>query len=115
VASRRRRSVSAPDSSGSPSRSRTRERRGRRTGSTQFVVADDKERVLPVVAALRRAGLAVDLDYAGRSRNAQIKHAQRLDATAIIVVEGGEATIRERGIDDERVPLDALVARLARP
>src|SRR5205823_6818463 len=38
-----------------------------------FVVTDDRVALLPVLAELRRAGVAVDTDYAGRSRNAQLK------------------------------------------
>jgi histidyl-tRNA synthetase len=78
-----------------------------------FVVTIEKEPVLPLVAELRRRGVAVDLDYAGRSQNAQVKHALRLDARRIVVVEDGEATVRERGAEDVRVPLGELVARLS--
>ena len=78
-----------------------------------FVVTDDRAALLPVLAELRRAGVAVDADYAGRSRNAQLKHAQRLDPRRIIVVEDSTATIRERGKEDLRVPLAELPAALA--
>ena len=78
-----------------------------------FVVTDDRAAVLPVLAELRRAGVAVDADYAGRSRNAQLKHAQRLDPRRIVVVEDSTATIRERGKEDLRVPLAELPAALA--
>jgi histidyl-tRNA synthetase len=80
-----------------------------------FVVAGDGERaaVLPLVAELRRAGVAADVDHAGRSANGQVKHAQRIDARRIAIVEGTEATIRERGAEDVRVPLPELVARLS--
>jgi len=79
-----------------------------------FVVAEDRAALLPLLAELRRAGVAVDLDYAGRSHNAQLKHAQRLDPHRIVVVGGDTATIRERGRDDVRVSLDELVATLSR-
>ena len=78
-----------------------------------FVVTDDRVALLPVLAELRRAGVAVDTDYAGRSRNAQLKHAQRLDPRRIVVVEDSTATIRERGKEDLRVPLAELPAALA--
>jgi len=77
-----------------------------------FIVTDDKGPVLPVLADLRRAGVAVDVDYAGRSRNAQVKHAQRIDPEHIVVVDGDTATIRTRGREDRRVPLDQLPAAL---
>jgi histidyl-tRNA synthetase len=78
-----------------------------------FVVTDDRAALLPVLAELRRAGVAVDADYAGRSRNAQLKHAQRLDPRRIVVVDDSTATIRERGKEDLRVPLAELPRALA--
>jgi histidyl-tRNA synthetase len=80
-----------------------------------FIVTADRSRLLPLLAELRRAGVSSDLDYAGRSQNAQLKHAQRLDPRRIVVADGEEATIRERGADDVRVALDELVATLSRP
>jgi histidyl-tRNA synthetase len=77
-----------------------------------FVVAEDRAPLLPLLADLRRAGVAVDVDYAGRSHNAQLKHAQRLDPRRIVVVDGETATIRERGVEDKRVPLEQLVISL---
>jgi histidyl-tRNA synthetase len=78
-----------------------------------FVVGEDRERTLPLLAELRRAGLSADTDYAGRSHNGQLKHALRLDPRRIVVVEGDEGTIRERGADDVCVPLPELVTRLS--
>jgi histidyl-tRNA synthetase len=79
-----------------------------------FIVADDKAPLLPLLAELRRAGVAVDVDYGSRSRNAQLKHAQRLDPRRIVVVDGDTATVRERGKPDEQVALGELVATLSR-
>src|SRR5207244_9937280 len=79
-----------------------------------FVVTEDRPALLPLLAELRRAGVSADLDYAGRSHNAQLKHAQRVDPRRIVVVEGDTATIRERGREDLRVSLDELVATLSR-
>ena len=76
-----------------------------------FLVGGDE--LLPVATELRRAGLSADLDHAGRSRNAQLKHAQRLDPRRIVVVEDGIATIRERGERDVQVPLHELTATLS--
>ena len=91
------------------------EREGARADSARldaFVVADDKAEILPVLAELRRAGVSVDVDFAGRSRNAQVKHAQRVDPRRIVIVDGDAATIRERGVEDKRVPLAQLVTTL---
>jgi histidyl-tRNA synthetase len=78
-----------------------------------FVVTADPQPLLPVLAELRRSGVAVDVDYGGRSPNAQLKHAQRLDPGRIVIVEDGTATIRERGKQDVQVRLDELVKVLA--
>jgi histidyl-tRNA synthetase len=78
-----------------------------------FLVTDDRGALLPVLAELRRAGLSVDADYAGRSHNAQLKHAQRLDPRRIVVVNASTATIRERGKEDVTVSLDDLPGALA--
>jgi histidyl-tRNA synthetase len=78
-----------------------------------FIVTEQLEPLLPVLADLRRAGVAVDVDYAGRSRNAQLKHAQRLNPLRIVVVEGESATIRRPKEQDVQVPIDELVQALA--
>jgi len=81
-----------------------------------FIVTGEKERVLPLLAELRRLGLAVDVDYAGRSHNAQIKHAQRLGVRRIVVVHGDEATIREQfKMDQLHVPMRDLAVTLLHP
>jgi histidyl-tRNA synthetase len=78
-----------------------------------FIVTDELQPLLPVLAELRRAGVAVDVDYGGRSRNAQLKHAQRLDPLRIVVVEGESATIRRPKEQDVQVSVDQLVQALA--
>src|SRR5205823_4853383 len=81
-----------------------------------FVVCEasgDRERVLPLVAELRRRGLAVDLDYAERSVKGQLTQAGRLGARRTVIVEGDTATVREQGAADRTIPLDGLVERIA--
>jgi histidyl-tRNA synthetase len=79
-----------------------------------FVVAEDGERggVLRALAELRRAGLAADTDYAGRSFKGQMTQAGRSGARAIVVVRADGATIRRSGAEDQVVPLDEVVATL---
>jgi len=72
------------------------------------------ERLLPIVAELRRLGVSADIDYADRSIKGQLTYAQRLGARAIVMYEGEESVIRRPGADDESVPTDELVARLSR-
>ena len=77
-----------------------------------FESAADRARVLPLVADLRRRGLSVDADYAGRSLKGQLTQAQRLGAAKIVIVEGDESIVRAQGAEDERVPTDKLLATL---
>lgn len=80
-----------------------------------FVVGDeaDRLRVLPVLAELRRAGQAADLDYAGRSVKGQLTQAGRTGARAVVVVAADAATIRREGRPDEQATLAEVVARLS--
>jgi histidyl-tRNA synthetase len=80
-----------------------------------FVTANtaDRERVAPLLAELRRRGLRADMDYAGRSQKGQLGQAGRLHAGWTVVVDGGEATVREPGRDDWRARLDELVDRIS--
>jgi histidyl-tRNA synthetase len=72
----------------------------------------DRERVLPLIAELRRRGLKTDLDYAGRSRKGQITQAGRLAAGWTVIVDGAQATVREQGKEDWTTPLDGLAERI---
>ena len=73
----------------------------------------DRTRVLPLLAELRRRGLRADMDYAGRSPKGQITQAGRLGTGWTVIVDDGEATVREHGRQDWTAPLDELVDRIA--
>ncbi len=79
-----------------------------------FVVEEqaDRERVLPLLAELRRRGLRAELDYAQRSVKGQLTQAGRLGAGWTVIVEGAHATVREQGKEDWSAPLDGLVEGL---
>jgi histidyl-tRNA synthetase len=82
-----------------------------------FFASEDAEaraKMLPVVAELRRSGLSVDTDYAGRSLKGQLTQAQRLGAATTVIVEGDESVLRRQGAEDERVSTAELVAKLSR-
>ena len=84
-------------------------------GIDVFFVCDDaadRERVLPLLAELRRRGLKADVDYAARSQKGQITQAGRLGAGWTVIVDGTSATVREQGKPDWTTPLDALVERI---
>jgi histidyl-tRNA synthetase len=74
---------------------------------------DDKPRVLPLVAELRRRGLRVDVDYGGRSLKGQLDHARKRGAKTIVEWEPEESTLYRRGQPDERVPTAVLAERLS--
>jgi histidyl-tRNA synthetase len=78
-----------------------------------FVVADDAPRaaVLATMARLRGRGLAVDTDYAGRSKKGQLTQAGRLGAKTTVVVDADGARIVRSG-GDEPTTLAELEARL---
>jgi len=81
-----------------------------------FVVHEraPRERVLASIADLRRRGLAVETDYAGRSAKGQVKLANRLRPTTLVeVVSESEAILRRRGEPDHVDSLDNVLASLA--
>jgi histidyl-tRNA synthetase len=79
-----------------------------------FFVVDGapRERILETMAELRRAGIAADTDYAGRSVKGQLTQAGRTSARTVVVARAEDAAIRRRGEAEEVVPLDALTATL---
>jgi histidyl-tRNA synthetase len=81
-----------------------------------FVVVDggSRERAQVMLQGLRRAGLAADMDYAGRSFKGQMTQAGRTGARAVVIVRAEEATIRRDG-GEQAVGLDEVVATLTRP
>src|SRR5205823_1127926 len=60
----------------------------------------DRERILPLLAELRRRGLRADADYAGRSAKGQLTQASRLGARWTVIVDHGQATVREHDKPD---------------
>jgi histidyl-tRNA synthetase len=65
------------------------------------------------LAQLRRAGVAAETDYAGRSLKGQLTQARRLDAAATVVVGADSATLRIPGSADEPLGHDEIVSRLS--
>jgi histidyl-tRNA synthetase len=65
------------------------------------------------LAELRRAGVAAETDYAGRSLKGQLTQARRLGAGAVVVVGADAATLRTPGVPDESLGHDEIVSRLS--
>ena len=72
-----------------------------------------RDRVARWLAELRRAGLAAETDYAGRSLKGQLTQARRLGARRIVVVGRDDASLREPGRQDERLDHAEVVSRLS--
>jgi histidyl-tRNA synthetase len=80
-----------------------------------FLVLDEnapRRDVARWLAGLRRAGVAADTDFAGRSLKGQLTQAGRLGATRTVIVGATQATLRVPGRADEPLAHDAIVSRL---
>jgi histidyl-tRNA synthetase len=73
----------------------------------------DRRRVLPLLAELRRRGLRAEMDYGGRSAKGQFTQAGRLRSGRTVVVNGDQATVRERRGPEWTAPLDDVVERIS--
>jgi histidyl-tRNA synthetase len=83
-------------------------------GLDVFIVLDggDRGRILELLAALRRDGVACDIDYAGRSLKGQMTQAGRSGARTVVIAGAAEAVVRRAGAAERVVSLDELEATL---
>jgi histidyl-tRNA synthetase len=81
-----------------------------------FVVAPDSQRrrALILVTELRQSGLAADIDLAGRAVRGQMRHADRLGARRVVILDDdGSAQVRDMASgEQEQVELAGLAERL---
>ena len=87
-----------------------------RPATDVFIALDEgapRAKVARWLADLRRAGVAAQTDYAGRSLKGQLTQARRLGAAQIVVVGREGATIRVAGKTDEQLEHDEIVSRLS--
>ena len=85
-------------------------------GIDVFLAVDEggpRVRVAAWLAELRRAGVAAETDYAGRSLKGQLTQARRLGAARTVIVGPSVATLRAPGRQDEAVAHDDIVSRLS--
>jgi histidyl-tRNA synthetase len=84
-------------------------------GLDVFFVVDGapRERILALMTELRRAGIACDTDYAGRSVKGQLTQAGRTGARTVVVARADDATLRREGEQDQVVPFEELAATLS--
>ncbi len=74
-----------------------------------LAAADDaqRQRALTLARELRQAGLAVEVDLAGRGLKGQLKHADRIGARRVVILEAdGSAQLRDMASGEQR-PVDA--------
>jgi histidyl-tRNA synthetase len=79
-----------------------------------FVATDggDPGSAHALLQELRRAGLAADMDFAGRSVKGQLTQAGRTGAPAFVILRADDAVIRRSGAPDETVGRAEVVATL---
>jgi histidyl-tRNA synthetase len=75
-------------------------------GRDAFVAVADPEqrgRAATLVGELRRAGLSAEADLAGRGLKGQLKHADRIGARRVLILEAdGTAQLRDMGSGEQR-------------
>ena len=74
-----------------------------------IAVADDEQRARAhaIAGELRHAGLSAELDLAGRGLKGQLKHADRIGARRVLILEAdGSAQLRDMSSGEQR-PIDA--------
>jgi len=83
---------------------------GEPTGRDAFIaVAEDgdRPRAMALASELRHAGLSAELDLAGRSLKGQLRHADRINARRVLILEAdGSAQLREMETGEQR-PVDS--------
>jgi histidyl-tRNA synthetase len=78
-------------------------------GRDAFVAIADagqRQRAMALAVELRHAGLSAELDLAGRALKGQLKHANRIGARQLVILEAdGTAQLRDMGTGEQR-PVD---------
>jgi histidyl-tRNA synthetase len=80
-------------------------------GRDVFVATGDGERerrslALVLVGELRKAGLTAEADLAGRGLKGQLKHADRVGARQVVILDAGGAQLRDMASGEQR-PVEA--------
>jgi len=76
-------------------------------GRDGFIAVGDpgqRQRAMAIAVELRNAGLAVEVDLAGRGMKGQLKHADRIGARQVLILEAdGSAQLRDMTTGEQRV------------
>jgi histidyl-tRNA synthetase len=68
---------------------------------------DQAHRATLVAGELRKAGLSAEVDLAGRGLKGQLKHADRIGARKVLILEAGGAQLRDMASGEQR-PVDTV-------
>jgi histidyl-tRNA synthetase len=80
-----------------------------------FAGDEHRRDAFALTSAARRAGLRAQLELAGRSLKGQLKHADRLGARFVAILDGGEAQLKDMETGEQRpVAPDSLVREVLR-
>jgi histidyl-tRNA synthetase len=75
-------------------------------GRDAFIAVADpgqRQRAMALAAELRHAGISTELDLAGRSFKSQLKHANRIGARRVLILEAdGTGQLRDMGSGEQR-------------
>ncbi|HEX3609884.1 MAG TPA: histidine--tRNA ligase [Solirubrobacterales bacterium] len=73
----------------------------------------ERARAVALAGELRRAGISAEVDLGGRGLKGQFKHADRIGARLVLILEGGGAQLRDMASGEQR-PVDPgnLVAEI---
>jgi len=79
-------------------------------GRDVFIAVGDEERTdrslaLLLAGELRKAGLSAEIDLGGRGLKGQFKHADRIGARRVLILEHGKAQLRDMSSGEQR-PVD---------
>jgi histidyl-tRNA synthetase len=70
-----------------------------------FVAVTDpgqRQRAMALTTQLRRAGISAEVDLAGRGLKGQLKHADRIGARRVLILEEGGAQVRDMETGEQR-------------
>lgn len=76
---------------------------------------DDRSLALLLAGELRKAGLSAEIDLGGRGLKGQFKHADRIGARRVLILEDGKAQLRDMSSGEQRpVETGNLLAEITR-
>jgi histidyl-tRNA synthetase len=72
-----------------------------------YVAGESSRAAFVLARELRARGIATELEQAGRSLKGQMKHADRLGASIVVIVNGDEFQVKDMATGDQRAAASA--------